>query len=226
MSPFRGRKALNLGKLVRVNFTLRSVADFLRDWSDDGHLTPGRRPWSSISLGPRGFAWNSRRRTARIDLPGPLSYETPKLDRVALADRDLYADGQHCRHWYDDPARPCCRCGYNGPDETACDGEPRLGRPPVPERWRDDRGHGTWESGPNVTGGTTTRYLPDPVTDDEAEAEECPRCGAEPGRPCRTATTGRPTEPHMPRVELARLARAYPEPPAADGDPPPWGTPR
>jgi hypothetical protein len=30
-------------------------------------------------------------------------------------------DGQHCRHWYDDDG-PCCRCGYNGAEETACPG--------------------------------------------------------------------------------------------------------
>jgi hypothetical protein len=84
MSALRARKAVPLGKLVRVNFTLKSVTEFLRDFLPDGHVEPGRRPWSSISLGPRGFTWNSRRRTARIDLPGPFSYETPKTDRALI----------------------------------------------------------------------------------------------------------------------------------------------
>lgn len=191
MSPLRARKSVG-GKWFRVNFTLRSVVDFLRDWLPDGHVQPGRRPWSSITIGPRSFSYNTKRRTGRVDLPGPFSYETPRLSPRELEARD----------------------GWLLPGDE---------RP----RWRDDRGHGEWTHGPNGTGGTTTRYLPDPVSDDEAEQQPCPRCHAEPAAPCRTRGTGRPTKPHMPRVELARFARAYPDPAAeqSGGGIPPWGTP-
>jgi hypothetical protein len=229
VSPIRARKSIG-GKWFRVNFTLRSVVDFLRDWLPDGHVQPGRRPWSSITIGSRSFSYNTKRRTGRVDLPGPFSYETPRIDgwgdRLATREHPgAVSDGQHCRHWYDNPETPCCRCGYNGPDETTCAGEPRNGRPPV-ERWTDDRGR-RWERTANGAGGTTTSYLPDPVSDDEAEQQACPRCHAEPDAPCRTRGTGRPTKPHLPRVELARLARAYPEPAAEQGggEIPPWGTP-
>jgi hypothetical protein len=192
VSPLRGRKALNLGPWFRVNFTLRSVADWLRDWFPDGHVDPGRRPWSSLSIGPRGASYNTRRRTARIDLPGPLSYETPPLDR--------------------------------GPGGEIPPGRPAPQWTATPVRWTDGNGR-AWEQTERPDGGTTTRYLPDPVTDDEAEAQPCPRCSAEPDHPCRTRGTGRPTEPHMPRIELARLARTDPPPATPDGEVPPWGTP-
>jgi hypothetical protein len=207
VSPFRGRKALNLGPWIRVNFTLRSVADWLRDWFPDGHVDPGRRPWSSLSIGPRGASYNTRRRTARIDLPGPFSYETPPLDRD---------DG--------DPDDGCRLCGgLPGDRSSHWPGCSRAPSPP-PVRWTDEGGR-AWEQTERPDGGTTTRYLPDPVTDDEAEAQPCPRCRAEPDHPCRTRGTGRPTEPHMPRIELARLARTTPPPATPDGEVPPWGTP-
>jgi hypothetical protein len=176
VSPLRARKSVG-GKWFRVNFTLRSVVDFLRDWLPDGHVQPGRRPWSSITIGPRGWSYNTKRRTGRVDLPGPFSYETPRIG-----------------------------------DDV--------------ERWTDDRGL-RFERVVNATGGTTTSYLPDPVSDDDAEQQSCPRCHAEPTAPCRTRGTGRPTKPHMPRVELARFARAYPDPAAEPhgGEIPPWGTP-
>lgn len=251
MSPLRARKGIG-GKWFRINFTLRSVSDWLRDFMPDGHVDPGRRPWSSITIGRRGLSYNTKRRTGRVDLPGPFSYETPRLGEVARSARIMdelegqpirwgvgaVRDEQHCGHWYDHSDWPCCRCGYNGPDETACPGEPRDGRPPVTS-WTDSDGR-RWEQTQRPDGGTSTRYLPDPVSADLAEQQECPRCGAEPGSPCRTHGTGRPTNPHMPRVELARLERAYPHPDrqfsCEHGVPadtrcelcdtiPPWGTP-
>jgi hypothetical protein len=175
MSPLRARKALRLGPWLRVNFTLRSVSDWLRDWLPDGHVDPGRRPWSSITLGPRGLSYNTKRRRARVDLPGPFSYETPLWEMP-------------------------------GPFTY---GEPRDGRPPV---WTDGSGN-RFEQTTNATGGTTTRYLPDPVTEEEALRETCPRCGAEPDFPCHTARGRVAGQPHMLREELARARRRYPETP-------------
>jgi hypothetical protein len=58
--PFRIRKAFRLGPFLRLNLS---------------------RSGLSWSVGPRGLSWNSRRRTVRADLPGPLSWESRPLGR-------------------------------------------------------------------------------------------------------------------------------------------------
>lgn len=104
MSPIRARKAIPLGKFIRVNITARSIARALRGQG---------APWSSISIGPRGFTWNSRRRTARVNLPGPFSYETPRLDRQLEDDdaagyvTDDEAELQPCDLCSAQPGEPC-----------------------------------------------------------------------------------------------------------------------
>lgn len=58
--PIRFRKTIRLGPLLRLNLS--------------------RSGWS-WSIGPRGASFNTRRRRARVDLPGPFSYESPTLPR-------------------------------------------------------------------------------------------------------------------------------------------------
>jgi hypothetical protein len=151
----RARKTARVGRFLRVHFTLRSVLTFLRDVTSDGHID-GTRPWSSLSIGPRGLAWNSRARRVRADLPGPFYAESDPF-------------------WTTTPEQFAERV-----DRT---------RVRIDEAVRDGR------------------WPPTPVTDEEAEAQDCPRCGAEPDGPCRTSTTGDPTEPHAARKARALAAR-------------------
>lgn len=198
MSPIRARKAISIGPWLRVNITARSIIDFLRDALPDGHTDPGRRPWSSLTIGPRGLSYNTRRRTGRVDLPGPFSYETPKL----RPDPD---DGCHLcgglpedrsRHW------PGCR---------------RDRRPPV--RWTDQDGR-RWEQTERPDGGTATRHLPHADLQDAALQQPCDldTCLARPGHWCRTRSGRRAAELHVGRYELARVHLHH-------APIPPWGTP-
>jgi hypothetical protein len=158
----RARKTARVGRFLRVHFTLRSVLAFLRDVAADGHID-GTRPWSSLSIGPRGLAWNSRTRRVRADLPGPFYAESDPLA------------------WTRDDGDPDDGCRY-------CGGLPGDRSRHFPGCSRDYR-------------------PPTPVTDEEAEAQDCPRCQAEAGYPCRTSTTGDPTEPHAARKARALAAR-------------------
>lgn len=119
MSPLRSRKVVNVGPWLRANVTHRSLLTWLRDVLDgDGRITT--RPWTSLSLGPRGLSFNTRRRTGRVDLPGPFSYETDpvefgdRVDRLrARMDQDPAFTPHPLPYVSDEDAEQetCTRCG-------------------------------------------------------------------------------------------------------------------
>jgi hypothetical protein len=208
MSPIRARKALRLGPWLRVNFTLRSVVDFLRDVLPDGHIDEGARPWSSVSVGPRGASYNTRRRTARVDLPGPFSYETGPFGTRHRIDPDREIE------------RPELVVGerLDGLD---------LGAP----RWS-----GTWDRDVADPDAADARLVDGSVyvsgnPNKAARTVPCPKpeCRAPAGAYCRYPSGRRSYSTHRDRIEDwidSRLAANAAETPADPGGPtPPWGTP-
>lgn len=93
-----------------------------------------RLRWISPSDEPGGASlhgyWAASTEDGGNDGAGPDPL-TAVSELVVQIERERAAAVRHCPHWYVNWDTPCCRCGYNGADETACPGEPHDGRPPV-----------------------------------------------------------------------------------------------